>query len=316
MKKSKTRSSSSNQSKRSESPFFSRAEKVDNSFFSQKSSIAPFIQSTKKEVIKEDKINSKAEQEGQILPKSESPVVPERKIEINTKKEEAESCSNVAPTENQTVNNPGADNSCTPSFPKIEWDVVSKDASNWGVCVSALKLEGDINIKPWANKPTTMTVPNTPNPVDGGNINNTAGSDNRWKAAVDDMKDYNKAGGGAGPNWHSVSASIAHENAHWSTDWLKDSILDSAAGDWKKANKEINQLTEPKADSPTQAEAKTKLTPKVDAKRISFGNKAITKYNSIPDTPGDAKGAGYKAGERVLSGLIASVTAYKTTKGW
>jgi len=35
-----------------------------------------------------------------------------------------------------------------------------------------------------------MVVPNTPNPVDGGNINNTPGSDNQWQAAIADMANY------------------------------------------------------------------------------------------------------------------------------
>ncbi len=318
MKENKIHSSSNHQIRRNNSPFFSNGKKEENLFFSRNNSTTPFFQTIKKEGIKENKINSKGEQEQeeQIIPKSESPFETETITKVNTKEEKGGACAIVAPTENQTINNPAADNTCTPSFPKIEWDVISKDDSNWGVCVSSLKLEGNINIKPWANKPNTMTVPNTSNPVDGGNINNTAGSDNHWKAAIDDMEDYDKPGGGAGPHWHSVDASIAHENAHWSIDWVRDSILDSGAGDWNKTNKEINELTESKASSTTKADAKTKLTPKVNAKRISFGNKAVRKYNSIPDTPGDPKGAGYKAGASVLSGLITAVRNYKNNKGW
>ena len=89
-----------------------------------------------------------------------------------------------------------------------------------------------IRINPWPSNPTSMTIPNTPNPVVGGNINNTAGSDNHWQAAINDMADYDTAGGGAGPNWHSTAASTAHEWAHWNKDYVGDAVTSAAGGNW------------------------------------------------------------------------------------
>ena len=119
-----------------------------------------------------------------------------------------------------------ASNDCKPSTASavVAWNVVEADATNWGVDVTSLTLAGQVNVAPWTSNPTSMTVPNTPNPVDGGNINNTAGSTNHWQAAIDDMADYNTVGGGRGPNWHSTAASSAHEWAHWNTDYVTDSV--------------------------------------------------------------------------------------------
>mgnify|MGYP001065562350 CR=1 FL=1 len=86
-----------------------------------------------------------------------------------------------------------------------------------------------------------MTVPNTPNPVDGGNINNTAGSLNRWKAAIDDMADYDTAASrGAGPNWHDTAASRAHEWAHWNQDYLADTI---PTANWTGVSRSVASLS-------------------------------------------------------------------------
>lgn len=116
-------------------------------------------------------------------------------------------------------------NDCVPSTASavVTWNVMDAGA-NWRADVASLTLSGRIRINPWPSSPTSMTVPNTPNPVVGGNINNTAGSANHWQAAIDDMADYDTAGGGAGPNWHSTAASTAHEWAHWNGDYVGDAV--------------------------------------------------------------------------------------------
>jgi len=224
----------------------------------------------------------------------------------------------VAPGGAPAVNNNAGANDCTPktSAATLAWDVVSADASNWAVSVTSLTLAGQVNIKPWPSAPSTETVPNTANAVDGGNINNTAGSNNRWQAAIDDMADYNSAGGGAGPNWHSTAASSAHEWAHWNTDYLADSVASAAGGNWAQANTDLDALREPKASSADAATARTALTPKVNARFSTWRNATITRWNAIPDSPGVAGSTGYAAGMAVLNGLIGSVRTYATTKGW
>ena len=225
-------------------------------------------------------------------------------------------------TKYQTVNPSGApatgdgSNDCLPANSTVAWDVVSKSATQWGVNVTALTLSGTVNVKPWPSDPTHMVVPNTANPVDGGNITDAAGSANNWQAAINDMADYNTAGGGAGPNWHSTGASHAHEWAHWNTDWIADSINSAVGGNWPKANRDLDALREPKASSATAADAKTALQAKVDARMGTFEAKTSARWNAIPDTPGVAGSTGYVAGAAVLSGLIAAVRDYAIVKGW
>jgi len=118
----------------------------------------------------------------------------------------------VAPTGDPNRHN-GGGNDCLPGNESLTWAVVDAGAT-WKANVTAMRVTGEIHVTDWPSAPTTMTVPNTSNPVDGGNINNTAGSANHWQAAIDDMADYDTVGGGRGPNWHSTAASRAHENAH------------------------------------------------------------------------------------------------------
>jgi hypothetical protein len=231
----------------------------------------------------------------------------------------AVACGPVAPGGSPTVG--AAGNNCLPSTSTaiLAWDVVSTDAANWGVCVNALTLAGQVNVQPWPSNPTSMVVPNTVNPVDGGNINNTAGSSNHWQAAIDDMADYDTAvGGGAGPNWHSTSASNAHEWEHWNADYVSDSVGSVAGGNWPQTNTDLNTLREPKATSATPAAARIALEPRVNARKATWRSSTIRRWNTLQSTtdqPG-LGGRGYAAGVRVLSGLIASVRAYKDSKGW
>lgn len=178
-----------------------------------------------------------------------------------------------------------------------------------------MNVSGTIRITPWPNNPTSMTVPNTPNPVDGGNINNTAGSANHWQAAVDDLADYDTPGGGRGPNWHSTAASSAHEYTHWNVDFLGDAI---PTANWTQANLDIDALTVPKAANPTAVAARAALEPMVTARFTLFADAVIARWNTIittTDTPGSG-GRGYAAGQTVLNGHIAAIQAYRASKGW
>jgi hypothetical protein len=194
--------------------------------------------------------------------------------------------------------------------------VVSADAANWRPDVTSLALAGQVNVHPWPSLPTTLTVPNTPNPVAGGNIDNTAGGTNHWQTAINDMADYHSAGGGAGPNWHSTAASSAHEWAHWNTDYVVDSVGSAAGGNWPQANADIDGLRQPKAASPTAAAARAALRPRVDARLGTWRTRTVTRWNAIPDSPGVAGSTGYDAGMAVLNGHIAAVRAFATAQGW
>ena len=225
----------------------------------------------------------------------------------------------VAPGGAPAVVAGGGVNTCTPSTARaaLAWNVV-EDGANWKVDVTSLTLAGTIKITDWPSQPNTMTVPNTANPVDGGNINNTAGSPNHWQAVIDDMADYDTAGGGAGPNWHSTAASRAHEWAHWNEDYIGDAVTGASGGNWSQANQDLDALVEPKASSATQAAARTALQPRVDARLATWRNATIARWNAVigsTDQPGSG-GKGYAAGAAVLSGLIAAVRAYATGKGW
>jgi hypothetical protein len=224
----------------------------------------------------------------------------------------------VAPGGAPGVDNNAAGNDCLPSTKNavVDWDVVAKDANTWRANVKSLTLSGQVNIKPWPSQPNSMVVPNTPNPVDGGNINNTAGSDNQWEAVIADLADYNDTNGGAGLNWHSNAASTAHEWTHWNVDYIEDSVLGWAGGNWDGVNEKIDKLTEPKSSSADAGAAKTALQPKVDAEVSTWRSKTIKRWNIIPDTPGVVGSTGYEAGMKVLNGHIDAIRAYAISKGW
>lgn len=209
-------------------------------------------------------------------------------------------------------------NDCTPSTASatLAWDVVEADANNWRVDVQSLTLVGHVNVKPWPSDPSNMTVPNTANPVDGGNIEDKAGSSNHWQTAIDDMANYHQANGGAGPNWHSTDASHAHEWAHWNTDYVADSVGSVAGGNWPKTNTDLDALRQPKASSPTAAAAKAALTARVNTRLGTWRTRTSARWRAIPDTPGVAGSTGYVAGAAVLAGLIDSVRAFAVRKGW
>jgi len=228
--------------------------------------------------------------------------------------------SAVAPGGTPATDPAAASNDCLPSTASavLAWSVVSADDANWRVDVTSLTLVGQINISPWPSVPNRKVVPNTPNPVDGGNINNTAGSANRWQAVIDDLADYDTAGGGAGVNWHSTAASTAHETAHWTGDYVGDAVTSAAGGNWSQANTDLDALQEPKATSATAAAARTAVQPRVNARLATWRSATISRWNTLIDTtdsPGSG-GRGYAAGTRVLTGHITAVRAYAQAKGW
>lgn len=61
---------------------------------------------------------------------------------------------------------------------------------------------------------------------------------------------------------------------------------------------------------------KGKMQSKVDDILSKLRSDMVSAWNAIPDSPGAAEGAGYKAGQAVLNGLIAKVRDYATKKGW
>jgi hypothetical protein len=207
----------------------------------------------------------------------------------------------------------GGGNSCVPGTETLDWTVID-DGANWRADVTALNVSGNIHLTDWPSNPAAMTVPNTANAVDGGNINNTAGSSNHWQAAIADMADYDTAGGGAGPNWHSTAASQAHEWAHWNEDYLGDAI---PGANWTRTNRDIDAMTVPKAAHADAAAARTALEPRVTPRFRTFVGAATGRWNTIiaRDQPGGG-GRGYAAGVRVLNGLIASIRTYAVIKGW
>jgi hypothetical protein len=222
----------------------------------------------------------------------------------------------VAPGGAPTVG--GGANTCTPdpAGSTLVWDVVDAGAQ-WQVSVTSFTLAGRIQLNPWPSNPTTMTVPNTPNPVDGGNIGDAAGN-NHWQYAMDDLANYDTAGGGAGPHWHDTAASRAHEYAHWNEDYIGDAVTTAAGGNWAAVNARIDALVVPKAGHADAAAARVALTPLVNAELTTWRRATIRRWNAIistTDTPGGG-GRGYAAGARVLAGHITRIRAYKDSKGW
>jgi hypothetical protein len=228
---------------------------------------------------------------------------------------EVEANATVAPGGSPTLGS-GA-NDCLPSTASavLAWEVVDA-GTTWRVNVTSLTLSGRIRINPWPSKPTAMTVPNTPNPVDGGNIGNTAGP-NYWQTVIDDLSNYDTSGGGAGPNWHDTAASNAHEWAHWNQDYVGDSVTSSAGGNWSAVNARIDALTVPKAGNADATAARAALTPLVNAEMATWRSATIRRWNALgaSDVPGGG-GRGYAAGAAVLARHIAAIKAYKTSKGW
>lgn len=218
----------------------------------------------------------------------------------------------ITPTRSwTTVATPGVSggNECSPEGLSSKFTVVDGGAT-WGVNLTELITYGTVHVVPWPSLPSTMTTPNTANPVDGGNINNIPGHDNYWKFARDAMKSYSKTG--ASHHWHSSAASLAHEMTHLNTDWMVTCL----GALWPAANVDINALTIPKSWARTAEGARPVLAAKVEARLAALQTALDAIWNAIPDTPGPGAGNGYAAGQAVLDKLIIAVEAYATAKGW
>ena len=220
----------------------------------------------------------------------------------------------VTPAGTTTYDGAATGSDCLPAdiLPAdVDWDVVDQ-GKHWGVKVTAMRTSAQINVNPTPSLPSTMTTPNTANPVDSGNIEDSPGSNNHWKFAISEMKGYHKPSGGRSQHWHSTAASDAHEFAHWNTDWLKKVL----GGLWPKANRDIDKITIPKASAVDAAAAQPLLKTKVDARIATANAKSTRDWNAVPDSPGMSGANGYKAGQRVLDGLITSVRDYARRKKW
>jgi hypothetical protein len=219
---------------------------------------------------------------------------------------------NTKPGEAPNFDGAAGENTCQPksSAAKLDWEVKETD-KGWTVNITGFTVTGAIKVAPWPSKPTEMVTPNTANPVDGGNITDAVGNNN-WKFAIKEMEEYNQASGGRSSFWHSYEASKAHEWAHWNTDYMKLCV----GRFWPQANKDLDAISIPKADAADATAAKAKLQAKVDARLDKLRSDMIDAWNAIPDSPGNAEGAGYKAGQAILDGLIAKVRDYATKKGW
>ena len=208
-------------------------------------------------------------------------------------------------------------NDCVPTAPfgSLSWNIVPAGLLTWRPNVRSLTLSGRLRIRPWPSQPNRMVVPNTPNPVDGGNINNTPASDNYWQAAINDMADYDTAGGGAGPHWHATAASRAHEWAHWNEDWVADSVNSARGGNWPAVNRAIESLRE---TSLTILGALVALQLRVNALVAGWRTRAVNRWNTLihtTDSPGGG-GRGYAAGTLVLRFYITWIRIYRFLKGW
>ena len=162
-----------------------------------------------------------------------------------------------------------------------------------------------------------MTVPNTANPVDGGNITNALGL-NKWDFAKWDLGNYDtpEPAGGPGPYWHNTSATSAHEWYHWNTDWMVTCI--QTVGDWSGTEVDIENYSVSVFDYLTEADAKAALTSSVNARFTTFVNAAGNHWENVlepADKPGMGSGA-YAAAQAVLNQDIADIESYRISKGW
>ena len=220
----------------------------------------------------------------------------------------------VSPTGNPRTNLNAAGSTCTPDDIRpadVDWQAVD-DGKKWRAEVTALRTAGQINVNPTPSVPNAEVTPNTANPVVGGNLNNTKDSQNYWKFAIKEMKEYHTSKGGRSNYWHSSVASKAHEDAHWNTDWLKN-VLGST---WPAARKSIGRITVSKEEAADAGAAKAAMKPKVEAKIDKLETKSTRKWNAVPDEPGAWFANGYKAGQRVLDGLVDRVEAFAKSQKW
>lgn len=216
----------------------------------------------------------------------------------------------------------GSGNHCTPSVAKTElqWHATyDKKNDLWRVRVDSLTLVGTINIVSWPDSPNTMTVPNTPNPVLGGNINNNSASYNWWSYAVADMLDYDTVGSvGAGPHWHATDASSAHEWFHWDVDYASTCVMGSSGGNWPQTEIDMETYTVSGALNLKESDAITSLQSTVDARFETWKWATYIYLRDVilpSDLPG-LGGGGYAAGASVLNDYVTDVSSYANSQGW
>jgi hypothetical protein len=197
------------------------------------------------------------------------------------------------------------------------WQVFSPDQENWGIDIYDLVLTGKITIRPWPSTPDQMIVPNTPNPVDGGNINDEPDSPCYWKTVIDLLGMYNSPPSAKKKSdWYATDAIIAHEWAHWNIDFIEDAVISNKGGDWPKLNSKIEAQREPKSSSPSAEDARAPLQLKLEKYINNFRQDAEKRWNAIPDRPGDPGSTGFIAGQKVLDSYIERIFSYAASKGW
>jgi hypothetical protein len=197
------------------------------------------------------------------------------------------------------------------------WELVSADENNWGVNIKNLILTGEIKIHPWPSMPNQMIIPNTPNPVDGGNINNIPESPNYWRTVINELYSYNTKLPPKPANWHATEATVAHEWAHWNIDLIEDSVMSNRGGNWPEKNLSLDALREPKSSSPTPGDAINALNSMiVGIIENYFIGQVNGRFLNIPDEQGEAGSTGFEAGQRVLYPFIDDIQNYASSKGW
>lgn len=203
--------------------------------------------------------------------------------------------------------------------PEIIWEPVNGPDDTWIVNIISLNCGGVLNIFQWPNYPNLMIVPNTPNPVINGNINNIPTSNNFWDFAISDLQNYDTPypNGGAGPHWHDTMASSAHEYYHKDIDWFT-TCFGPAGGDWIQTEIDLEIISVSALTYLTQTDAQIATEDMVDTRFQTFIdeiNYHLTYYIAPFDEPG-LGGGGYAAGMTVLNMHINDIDAFRISQGW
>ena len=208
------------------------------------------------------------------------------------------------------VNNAAAGSTCLPDdiTPTRRRLGVVEKGKRWKAKVSAMRTSGQINVNPTPNNPNTMTTPNTVNPADGGNLNNTKGRQQLMEtSAIKCMENYHTSKGGRSGYWHSTVASTAHENAHWDIDWKRTSFRVCGLGQWRdRASSRSRERSSANGGAADAAAAKLALKPKVERKISKMDADQYKSWQCGPDDPGKFFANGYLAGEKVRSTVLSN----------
>jgi len=174
---------------------------------------------------------------------------------------------------------------------------IDQAADAWTYRVSNLTAAGAIRITP-------TPAANTPNPVVGASGNINAGN---FCSAILDLADYTSTRT-KGPNWHVTQASIDHEDYHWNTDWITDSVT----ANWTGASGEslMESRTLSCAAANTQAAANSSLQPTVTADFNTAVSAMIVHWNSIAPDSSAGHLAAYQAGQIQLTPVITNIVTF------